>query len=119
MGRGCERSPHVGRLRSSDALAVSHGGGMPMSLAYAIALAEARSCLAALADGATDFDESIHFEHLLLDLDSLHPNGPSLHALVGDRAVLARRLEEAVDRMLDLGGDGLSLEILLAQAGIG
>jgi len=90
-----------------------------MFLTYAVARAQARSCLAALADIATDFDESVHFEHLLLDLDSLHPNGPSLHALVGDRAVLVRRLEEAVDRMLDLGGDGLSLEILLARAGIG
>ncbi len=103
MGRGCERSPHVGRLRSSDALAVSHGGDMPMSLAYAIALVEARSCLAALADGATDFDESVHFEHLLLDLDALHgDDAPALHPLTGDRAELLRRLEAAVDRMLDL-----------------
>lgn len=92
---------------------------MPMSLAYAIALAEARSCLAALADGATDFDESIHFEHLLLDLDSLHgDDAPALHSLTGDRAELLCRLETAVNRMLDLGGDGLSLEILLAQAGV-
>jgi len=92
---------------------------MPMSLTYAIALAEARSCLAALADGATDFDESIHFEHLLLDLDALHgDDAPALSARVGDRTELLRRLEAAVDRMLDLGGDGLSLEILLAQAGV-
>ncbi len=116
MGRGCERSPHVGRLRSSDALAVSHGGGMPMSLAYAIALAEARSCLAALADTADDFDESVHLEHLLLDLDAMHMDYPGLYPLDGDRSQLLRRLEVALDRMLDLGGDGLSLELLLAQA---
>ncbi len=116
MGRGCERSPHVGRLRSSDALAVSHGGGMPMSLAYAIALAEARSCLAALADCATDFDESVHYEHRLLDLDRLHPFGPGLSPVTGTKAELLYRLEAAVDQMIDLGGNGLSLELLLAGA---
>jgi len=87
-----------------------------MTLGYAIALAEARSCLAALADTATDFDESIHFEHLLLDLDTMHPDGPALYSLVGDRATLLQRLERAVDRMLELAGDGLSLELLLADA---
>ncbi len=92
---------------------------MPMSLAYAIALAEARSCLAALADIAMDFDESVLYEHLLLDLDALHgDDAPALHPLTRDRAELLRRLEAAVDRMLDLGGDGLNLEILLAHAGI-
>jgi len=33
---------------------------------------EARSCLAALADSAAEFDESVRFEHSLLDLDGLH-----------------------------------------------
>lgn len=92
---------------------------MPMSLAYAIALAEARSCIAAPADGATDIDESVLYEHLLLDLDALHgDDAPALHPLTRDRAELLRRLEAAVDRMLDLGVDGLNLEILLAQAGV-
>lgn len=91
---------------------------MPMSLAYAIAVAEARSCLAALADDATDFDESIHFEHLLLDLDSMHePDGyPSLYPLLGSRPDFLSHLEAAVDQMLDLGGEGLSLGLLLADA---
>lgn len=90
-----------------------------MSLAYAIALAQARSCLAALADIATDFDESVLYEQLLLDLDALHgEDGPALHSLAGNRAELLRRLEAAVDQMIELGGRGLSLEILLAQAGI-
>lgn len=61
-------------------------------------------------------DGSIHFEHLLLGLDSLHPDGPSLYPLAGDAALLLCRLEEAVDRMLVLGGDRLALEILLAEA---
>lgn len=106
----------MGRLRSSDALAVSHGGDMPTSLAYAIALAEARSRLAALADGATDFDESIHFAHLLLDLDRLHPFGAGLSPVTGTKAERLYRLEAAVDQMIDLGGNSLSLELLLADA---
>jgi tRNA isopentenyl-2-thiomethyl-A-37 hydroxylase MiaE len=90
---------------------------MSMTLGYAIALAEARSCLAALADTATDFDESIHFEQMLLELDGMHMEDfPALSHLVGDRAELLRRLEAAVDRMLDLGGDSLMLELLLFDA---
>ena len=93
---------------------------MPVTFAYAIALAEARSCLAALADGATDFDESFHFEHLLLGLDAMHDADgyPGFYPLLDSRADLLIRLEAAVDQMLDLGADGLRLEILLAQAGI-
>lgn len=89
---------------------------MPMTLAYAFALADARSCLAALADATTDFDESVHFEHLLLALDALHPDGPALYAVAGDRGALVDRLDVAVDRMLALGGDLLSLELLAALA---
>src|SRR4051794_23344793 len=89
---------------------------MSMTLAYAMALAEARSCLAALADDATDFDESSHFEHLLLDIDRLHPIGPGLSPTAGSKAELLARIEVAVDAMIGLGGDGLSLELLLARA---
>lgn len=103
-------------IAEADSQTVSHRRGMPISLVHAIALAEARSCLAALADRASDFDESVHFEHLLLDLDSIHPDWPSLHALDGGREALLRRLEEAVDRMLEQGGGVLALEVLLAEA---
>lgn len=91
---------------------------MFMTIAYAVALVEARSCLAALADCATDFDASILYEHLLLELDGMHEadSYPVLYPLAGDRAALLRRLEAAVDQMLDLGGEGLRLELLLAQA---
>lgn len=89
---------------------------MSMTLAYAVALAEARSCLAALADGATDFDESVHLEHLLLDLDRLHPMGPGLSPIVGTRAELIDRLEGATDAMIALDGDRLSLELLVDSA---
>lgn len=87
-----------------------------MTFAYAIALAEARSCLAALVDAATDFGESAHFEHLLLDLDAMHMDYPGLDPLDGDRSLLLRRLEVAVDGMIDHGVDGLSLELLLGAA---
>ncbi len=87
-----------------------------MTFAYAVALADARSCLAALADTATDFDTSVHYERLLLTLDLLHPDGPALYPLSGDRAALLDRFEADVDRLIDLGGDGLRLELLLAAA---
>lgn len=95
---------------------LAQGRAMPMTLDYAVALADARSCLAALADAATDFDESVHFEHLLLTLDALHPDGPAHYALAGDRGALLDRLDAAVDRMQALGGDPLSLELLAALA---
>lgn len=89
---------------------------MSMTLAYAMALAEARSCLAALADVVTDFDESSHFERILLDLDRLHPISPGLSRMAGSKAELLGRLEAAVDEVIELGGDGLSLKLLLARA---
>lgn len=49
------------------------------TLGYAIALCEARSCLIALASRAQTFEESIHFEHLLLALDSMHNGYPRCH----------------------------------------
>lgn len=88
---------------------------MFMTLAYSTALAEARSCLAALADTASDIYESSHFERLLVDLDWLHPFGPALSPVAGAKAELLDRFEAAVDQMIDLGGDGLSLELLLVD----
>lgn len=88
-----------------------------MTLAYAIALAEARSCLAALADAAPDIYESSHSERLLIELDGLHPVGPALSATTGTRTELLDRLDAAVDQMIDLGeADGLRLELLLDAA---
>ena len=83
-----------------------------MSLAYAIALGQARSCLAALADAALDIYESSHFERLPIELDGLHPVGPALSPISGTKDELLARLEAAVDQMLDLG-EGEGLELLL------
>lgn len=106
--------PQIAWINVTPASGWAQGRAMPMTLA--IALADARSCLAALADAATDFDESVHFEHLLLALDALHPDGPAHYALAGDRGALLDRLDAAVDRMQALGGDLLALELLAALA---
>lgn len=88
-----------------------------MELACAVALAEALSCLAALADAASDIYEISHYERLLIDLDGLHPAGPALSTIIGSEAELIDRLEAAVDRLIDLGGSaGLTLELLLDAA---
>lgn len=87
-----------------------------MTVAYAIALAEARSCLAALADAASDVHESSDYERLLIELDGLHPVGPALSPVRGTKDELLDRVKAAVDQMLDLGGDGLSFVLLLDAA---
>jgi hypothetical protein len=90
---------------------------MSMTLAYAIALSEARSCLAALADSARTVEDSIRYDRLLLDLDFLHTVSPALETVHGTPQELFGRLEDAVDRLIALGAsEGLRLEILLAEA---
>jgi|SRR5665647_1413019 len=77
-------------------------------------LGEARSCLAALADSATDIDQSSHFDRLLIHLDEITGDvGPATSSADGDDADLIGRLESAVNRMIDLGCDALRLELLL------
>ena len=110
-----EESPTFGVSPTSS----SDGGRMFMTLAYAIALAEARSCLAALAGrrGQTSTSQSTTSTCSSTSTDSTR-FGPALDAdSGGTKAELLDRLEAAVDQMLDLGeGDGLSLELLLAAA---
>lgn len=87
---------------------------------YAIALGEARSRLAALADIAATVDESIHYDRLLLRLDYMHEDYPGCHAVAGTKLELINRLEIAVDQMHNLGGaDSLRLELLLDSAILG
>lgn len=92
---------------------------MAPTIALAAALVEARSCLAALADNASDFDESVRYERILLDLDDAYPNGPALVHAEGTEAELLDRLEAAVDRLIDLGADLLTAELLLVRAHYG
>jgi hypothetical protein len=62
-----------------------------MDLQHALTLAQARSFVAALADGAVDTDASAAFERVLIELDWLHDDeSPGLvtDGLSDDRDVL-------------------------------
>jgi hypothetical protein len=89
---------------------------MDTARAYAVALGDARCCLAALADASATVDESAHFDRLLIRLDLMHEDYPASQPLPGTKVELLDRLEVAVDAMVDLGGDGLCLELLLVCA---
>lgn len=90
---------------------------MTTTHAYLLALGEARSCLAALADSSTDFYESSHYDRLLIQLDWITDDiGPATYPIAAGKAELLALLEAAVDRLIDLGTDGLSLELLIADA---
>lgn len=74
-----------------------------MTLGYVIALGEARSCLAALADAAATFDESVHYDRLLLALDLIHEDYQGCDPVGGAQDELLDRLEAAVDEIHRLG----------------
>lgn len=95
-----------------------HAGAM-MTLAHAIALDEARSCLAALADTATTLDASVAYEHALLYLDAIHGDyGPGIdYPTETDRSRLLRRAEAAIEALAMHGVDELSVELLLVMLG--
>jgi len=88
---------------------------LPGTFAYVEAFAAARSCLGALAD-LSDFDESCRYERLLIDLDGIHAGDfPATEPMYGTLAELLARLEAAIDRMVQLGGETLSLALFLAD----
>ena len=71
----------------------------------------------ALWQDISDFDDSCRYERLLIDLDGIHGGDfPASYPTLGTRPELLAHLEDEVDRMIELGGDGLSLELLLASA---
>lgn len=85
------------------------------TLAHADAIAEARSCLADLADTAHTVDGSIVYDRALLYLDGLVGDFvPGISPLnETDRNRLLARLESAVEELVTYGLDGLSAELLL------
>ena len=87
-----------------------------MLLSHAVTLAEARSYLAALADNARTFDASVDYEHVLLELDTLHGGEvpPITEVLTDNRDVLYTVVEAALEELVDHGVDGLQVELLLA-----
>lgn len=86
-----------------------------MTLRYAATLAEARSYLAALAD-TSPFEPSVAYEHLLLYLYGMHGGlVPATFPIAGSLPELHRRPEARLEDLGDLGGDTLSLELILAR----
>jgi len=87
-----------------------------MTLAYARNLAEARSCLAGLAD-MSQYETSIEYEHLLLELDAMHGgHGPATFPVAGSLSELHRRVEARLEDLSDLGADPLRIELILAAS---
>lgn len=86
-------------------------------MGYLIALGEARSCLASLADSVDDVDLSAHFDHLLIELDGITGDvGPACYMIAAPPAELLGHLESAAGRLVAYGVDRLSLELLLFDA---
>ena len=88
-----------------------------MLLSHAVTLAEARSYVAALADHARTFDASVEYEHVLLQLDSIHGGEVPLTTgvLTDRRDVLYTVAEAAIEELVDHGVDGLQVELVLAR----
>ena len=89
-----------------------------MLLAHAVALAEARTYLAALADHAACFEASLAYERTLLHLDTIHGDHvPALdsHGLIDDRAALRLIAESAIEDLVAHGVDALQVELVLAM----
>ncbi len=86
-----------------------------MSDSYAHALADVRSCFAALAD-LSRYDRSIEYEQLLLDLDAMHGGlFPASYPVTGSLADLNRRTDARLDELAHHGADPLTIELLLAR----
>lgn len=94
---------------------------MTTTYAYLVALGEARSCLAALADSTDNLDLSIHYDHLLIELDGITGGfGPTCSRMVSAQADFLNRLESAVNAMLSFdAAEGPTVEILPASARTG
>jgi hypothetical protein len=88
-----------------------------MLLSHAVTFAEARSYVAALANNARTFDASVEYEHVLLQLDSVHGGEvpPTTEVLTDRRDVLYTVAEAAIEELVEHGVDGLQVELLLAM----
>ena len=87
-----------------------------MLLAHAVTLAEARSYVAALADLTRNFDASVEYERVLLQLDWIHGDefpGLDTTGLTDDRDVLYAVAESAIEELADHGVDALQVELVL------
>ena len=89
-----------------------------MLLPHACTLAEARSCLAALADQASTIDASSAYERVLIELDRVHGDeSPALNSDRGtdDLVILLGIATAALEELELYGVDPLSVELILAM----
>lgn len=85
---------------------------------YTATLAEARTCIAALADRATSIEASCAYERTLLYLDAIHGDAaPALEPApaLENHDALQLQAEAAVEGLLKHGIDALQVEMLLAM----
>lgn len=89
-----------------------------MLLTHAVALAEARSYLAALADNARTVEGSIAYERVLLQLDLVHGDQSPAHedilpgVLPAD--LIYRLAVKTIEDLVRHGVDALQIELVLA-----
>lgn len=89
-----------------------------MQLHHAHALAQARTCLSALADEASCDDASSGYEHVLIELDRIHCDATPdvyLDALTQDRDIQYDLATAAIEELTSHGVDPLSVELLLCM----
>ena len=88
-----------------------------MLLAHAVTLAEARSYVAALADYARTLHASAEYEHVLLELDTMHDGEvpPLTEVLTDRRDILYTVAGAAIEELVDHGVDALQVELILAR----
>lgn len=88
-----------------------------MLLAHAIALCEARSYLAALADTARTVEGSIAYERVLLQLDLVHNDQAPAHQTLSrilPTAELCRLAVTSIEALVGHGVDALDVELVIA-----
>jgi hypothetical protein len=88
-----------------------------MLLSHAVALAEARSYVVALARRAQTFEASMEYERVLLQLDWLHGGvvPRATEVPTSDRTILFEIASEAIENLTRHQVDRLELEICLAM----
>lgn len=89
-----------------------------MLLAHALALAEARTHVASMADQADSYEASSAYEHVLIELDRIHIDDcPALYdkSLSADRSTLLAGARRFIEELEKYGIDPLSVELVLAM----
>lgn len=87
-----------------------------MLLPHAHSLAQARTCVAALADAASSEDVSSAYEHVLIELDRIHcDESPDIYldAVTQDQAIQFEIATSAIEDLKGYGVDALSVELVL------